>query len=223
MGTLKPNARRAKIALILIGIVLALEGINLISSYLDYGLLQTMASGVDVPDEAIDANDLREFIAGVLSILVSVVSAVTFLMWFRRAYYNLHQRVSQLTYSEGWATGSWFVPVLNLYRPYKIMKELYLKTKELLVSKGVEVNPSFTASALGWWWGLWIISGIAGRVVWRFSIRAETLDELITSSVLCMTSEFVDILLSLIAFKVVRDYSAVEPLLHEIRADEASG
>lgn len=44
MGKLKPNGQRAKNAITLIWIVLALEIVSLISGYFQYDLLQTAAN-----------------------------------------------------------------------------------------------------------------------------------------------------------------------------------
>ena len=45
MESLRPNEQRAKNAIFWIWIVLALEIVNLISSYMQYDLLQTVANG----------------------------------------------------------------------------------------------------------------------------------------------------------------------------------
>jgi hypothetical protein len=46
----------------------------------------------------------------VLMAIVTVVSAITFLMWFRRAYKSLAQKASYLAFSHQQATYSWFIP-----------------------------------------------------------------------------------------------------------------
>jgi hypothetical protein len=220
MANLKPNEQRAKNAILLIWIVLALEAVNFISSFFQYHLLQTIANGGYVSDAVAAANDTREGIAGILYTVAFIISAVTFILWFRRAYYNLHQKVSYLADSDGWAAGSWFVPIMNLYRPYQIMKELYLETKELFIKKEMAVNQNFTTRLVGWWWTLWIINNIIGNIVFRYSLKAESIGELTTSTVVGMISNVVGIVLALITVKVIKDYAQVEPLLREISDEE---
>ncbi|MCX7955370.1 MAG: DUF4328 domain-containing protein, partial [Bacteroidales bacterium] len=145
---------------------------------------------------------------------------VTFIKWFRRAYYNLHLMVNNLSYTEGWAAGSWFVPIVNLYRPYKIMKEIYQKTNELLKNKGVNFNSTLSTNTLGWWWALWIISNIIGNFVFRYSMKAETVDEMTISTIASMINNIIGIPLALITIKVIKDYSNVEILLYEISVNE---
>ncbi len=220
MENLRPNEQRAKNAITLIWIVLALEIISLISGYFQYDLLQTVAKGGEISNETATANDTREQLIGVIYMIVYIISAVTFIKWFRRAYFNLHQRVNHLSQTEGWAAGSWFVPIVSLYRPYQIMKELYQETKELLVKNGLGVNENFTTNSLGWWWTLWIINNFIGQFVTRYSLKAESIDELTTSTIASMFSNIIGIPLALITVKVIKDYSNVEPLLNEIREDE---
>ncbi|NIK73072.1 hypothetical protein FHS56_000558 [Thermonema lapsum] len=220
MENLRPNGQRAKNAITLIWIVLALEIISLISGYLQYDLLQTVANGGKISMATATANDTREQMIGTIYIIVYVISAVTFIQWFRRAYFNLHQKVKNLAYTEGWAAGSWFVPIVNLYRPYQIMKELYQETKELLNKKGINVNTNLTTSSLGWWWTLWILNNIIGQFVFRYSIKAKSIDELTTSTIASMIGNIIGILLALITVKVIKDYSNVEPMLFEIKDEE---
>ncbi|UAY51042.1 DUF4328 domain-containing protein [Ferruginibacter albus] len=220
MEDLRPNVQRAKNAVTLLWIVLALEIISLISGYFQYKLLKVVANGGEISMNTANANDIRERIIAILYLIVFIISTVTFIQWFRRAYYNLHLKVYHLSFTEGWAAGSWFAPVICLYRPYQIMKELYQQTIDLLTRKGLLLHQSLTTNALGWWWALWIINNLLGQFVFRYSLKAETVDELIVSTVAGIVSNIIGIPLALLAIKVVKDYSSVEPLLNEIKEEE---
>ena len=216
MKYLKPNKKRAKNAIIIIWIVLTLEIVSLISEYFQYDLLQAAANGGEISIETATANDTREQIIGIIYLIAYIISAVTFIQWFRRAYYNLHLKVNHLSQAEGWAAGSWFVPIISLYRPYQIMKELYKETRELLVKNGLNIYDNFSTSLLGWWWTLWIINNVIGQFVYRYSIKAESIDELTISTVASMIGNVVGIPLALITVKVIKDYANVEPLIVKI-------
>jgi hypothetical protein len=223
MGVLKSNEQRAKYAILFIWIVLAMAILNFVSSYMQLDLLQTVANGGDVSDEVAEANDSRERAAGIFYTIVSVISAITFILWFRRAYYNLHQKVRPLALSEGWAAGSWFVPIVNLFRPYQIMKEIYVETKKLFNRHGLSERVGYTTRYLDWWWTLWVISSLIGNIVFKFAFRnAETVDDYILVTVGQMISGILEVPLALITVKVIKDYARVEPLLQEIR-DEIQG
>ncbi|MDR1008388.1 MAG: DUF4328 domain-containing protein [Campylobacteraceae bacterium] len=216
MEKLKPNDQMAKNAIIFIWIVLILEVVSFISSYLQYDLLQTVANGGYISPEAADANDNREQTIYVIYLIAFIISAITFIVWFRRAYYNLHQKVDSLLYSEGWAAGSWFIPIINLYRPYKIMKELYVKTKELLEKRGFLAQVNYTTSYVGWWWSIWIIKGFISNFMYRYSLKADTVNEYIALTVAGMIFSILNILCALITVKIIKDYSKVESLLKEV-------
>jgi hypothetical protein len=220
MESLRPNDQRAKNAILLIWIVLAVEIISLISSYFQYDLLSSAANGGEISTDMATANDTREKMVGIVYIIVSIISAVTFIQWFRRAYFNLHQRINYLSQPEGWAAGSWFVPIICLYRPYQIMKELYQETKTLLVKNELAQDNKLTTSYMGLWWGLWIISNFVGQFTFRYTLKAETIDDFTTSTIASMIGSIIGIPLALITVKVIKDYANVEPLLNEIREEE---
>jgi hypothetical protein len=219
---LKQNEQRAKNAIILIWIVLALEMVNLISSCLQYDLLQTIANGGSISDEAAASNDNREQLLGILHVIAIIVSGITFILWFRRAYYNLHQKSSRLSFSEGWAAGSWFVPILCWFRPYQIMKELCVETKNLLSKNGFSEQPNDAEGYLGWWWALWLTTGFIGYFNLQYSRHAKIVDDYIVITVGQMISNILTIPLAIITVKVIKDYSKVEPLLFQITEDNGT-
>jgi hypothetical protein len=214
MEDVKPNEQRAKIAILLIWIIIAIESVKLISDYLELQLLSKANSGLTVTMEAANANDIRQQIIAVIYAIVAIISTVTFIQWFRRAYFNLHTQIYNLDFEEGWAAWAWFVPILNLYRPYKIMKELFHETENLLSQRVENYTPKDSAGLLGVWWTLWIIDSFLGQFILRYSLRANEVDELITVSQTSILSSFISIPLSLIIIRVIKDYTAMETLLY---------
>ena len=220
MEELRPNERRAKIAITLIWIVMFLEIISIISSYFQNVLLHAHLNGEQITLFAINANDSREQFIAILYIIVYLISGITFIQWFRRAYYNLHLRVDHLSHSEGWAAGSWFVPIMSLFRPFQIMKEIYEETKNLLLNKGLIQSGQLKTTLLGWWWGIFILNNVVGQIVYRTSINDKTAEEIITSTNVSIVSNLIGILLAIITVKVIKDYSDFESILEEMKEDE---
>ncbi|MGQ1948689.1 DUF4328 domain-containing protein [Geofilum sp. OHC36d9] len=210
---LKPNAQRAKILLTFIWIVLGLEVISLISSGLQYDLLQIIANGGEITNDAATANDLREKIIAILYMIAYVISGVLFIMWFRRAYFNLHQKVQKLSFDEGWAAGCWFVPFVNLYRPFQIMKELYEETRRIILDMDNTSQIDLTTNFLGLWWTLWIANGILGQIIYRLSSNANTLPELQTGTIFDIIGEVLGVGLCIVTIKIIKSYSEIEGLL----------
>ena len=220
MENLKPNGQRAKIAIMLVWIVLTVEIISILSDYMQYDLLQTVANGGQISTETATDNDLRQKIIAMIYLTVYVISGITFIRWFRRAYYNLHLKAASLSFTEGWAAGCWFVPIISLYRPNQIMKELYQETQRLLTKKNENYAQNLTTHSIGWWWALWLICSFLGQFVFRYSLKAETIDELITSTVASLIASIISIPLAIITVKVIKDYSEIEPLLYELKDEE---
>lgn len=209
---LRPNDQRARIAVTLIWTMLALNIVALLSSYLQYRLLERLAEGEDVPQALLERNDLREQVIGLVFLGAYIICGIHFIRWFRRAYYNLHQLVSGLEESEGWAAGAWFVPFLNLYKPLRIMKELYRRTSDLLSrSQTHHVHPD--TSILNVWWALWVASSIIGQITFRMSMNAHGLEAITNSTLVQMAANVVDIPLCLFAVRVIRNYAHMEEQL----------
>lgn len=214
MEDVRPNEQRAKTAKILIWIVLAIEILMLISDFFEYQLLSNASAGLSISPESATANDTRQLIISILYLIAYITSAVTFIMWFRRAYYNLHTQIFNLNHDEGWAAGAWFVPFLNLFRPYQIMKELYQETEHLLVERVENYQTHNHTALLGGWWALWIFVSFVGQFVFRYSVGADTIEELMVVSVASIVSSVASIPLAFMAVEVIGRYAKMEALLY---------
>ena len=212
---LRPNEARAKYAIVMLFVILFLDVVSGYSSYLQLGLLNDLNEGIFVPDDVLTTNDLRELIIGVLYSIAMLVSAVFFIQWFRRAYYNLQVRTGNCEHGEGWAAGSWFVPIISLFRPLHIMKEMDTKTSRLIGSttgKVVETN----GVVIGFWWALWILNNYLGNYVLKMAFREETIENYISSTTVEMINSFVGVPLALLAYFVVKNYAQKEANLLQL-------
>jgi hypothetical protein len=220
MQDLKPNEQRSQYAILLIWIALAMNCISLISSYFQYDLLQTATNGGEISAEYATSNDNREQAIGVIQIIVFVISAITFIQWFRRAYFNLHLRVNHLSETEGWAAGCWFVPIMNFYKPYQIMKEMFQATHFFLKRNDVHTREHLSTSSLSLWWTFWIIDRFVGQFVFKYSLKAETIEELTTTTIAQIISNGIGIILAIITVKIIKEYSSLETLMHKVKITE---
>jgi len=217
---MRNNTERAKIAAILVGAVMFIEIAMIISSYLQINLLQRVVDGIDVSDAEVNWNDTREGIVGILYLVVFIISTVCFIMWFRRAYYNLHLKAKNLLYTEGWAAGAWFVPILNLFRPYQIMKELYEKTDQILSEHFGSYQEKKGTTIVGVWWFMWVVANIISNVSTRLTLRAETAEEFLGSTRLDLFSSIVSVPMAILAIIVILDYSKMEKRLYQLDKEE---
>lgn len=93
METFKPNAQRARLAILFSWITLATTVICLLSSILQLDLFQSWADGAVYDEAAAEANDLHQMISGLFCSAATIAWMVLFLMWFYRARVNLQTRI----------------------------------------------------------------------------------------------------------------------------------
>lgn len=216
MRRIKFNETRAKNAVLLIKIVLGIQIASLIFYFFQYNLLKDIASGIEITVESANANDLRILIIDLLLVIAHIISMVTFILWFRRAYYNIKQKSDYLLYSDGWAAGSWFVPVLNWFRPYQMMKELFEETRYVFEKQKEEVNYNLNMRLLGLWWGFWIVYQTLSSISQRTELKAETLDQFLRATEWSMLYHIIGIPTAILVLKVMKDYMKTEPILYQM-------
>lgn len=201
--------------------VLLIDVISGISSYLQYDLLIAIQNKETVTDQMVDSNDLREQIIAVIYMIVFYISGFTFIQWFRRAYYNLNIR-KKCQYTEGWAAGAWIVPIISLYRPYQIMKEMWEGSIKNLKSRTDQFIGKESAVFIGIWWVLWIVLNYIGTYVLKVSFKAGTVQNLINASIAEMIINVLGIPLALLAISIIKSYSFKEEKLAKLEKKEGT-
>lgn len=120
-------------------------------------LLERVRDGLVVTFEEAAASDATVSTAGLLYLTSLIAAAVLYLRWIHRAVANLEwvrsgSPTDPLRFSPGWAVGWYFVPIMNLFRPFQVMGELYR-----------ESNAAHRTSPLiAVWWALWLIAVVTG-------------------------------------------------------------
>jgi hypothetical protein len=210
---LRPNHQRAKIAIILIWVTLGIQVLGYISDFFQLMLLDTVMSGGDFDYSSLDANDARQQYLGYLSIAILIVSAVTFLMWFRRAYFNLGLIDPRLSHTDGWAVGFWFIPIASLFKPFQMMREMFNHTQFQLEQRIPNFPRKDQSMLLGWWWALWIINNFWGNISFRLALDADSIDKLYFSTTVSIWNCLVSVPLAILAVNMIKEYSGMESLL----------
>ncbi len=94
-----------------------------------------------------------------------VVIAILFLRFLYKAVQQAKGYTTPFTYvSPGWAVGYWFIPIMNLYRPFEVVKAL---SKACGQQAGGDGKPAVGEQLLSAWWALFLISNGAGWVLAR--------------------------------------------------------
>jgi Domain of unknown function (DUF4328) len=123
---------------------------------------------------AAQANDRRQQLLAYSNLVLLVATLVAYFVWI----YHAKKRAEELggsgfEYSPGLSVGCHFVPLGNLYMPFKAMSELW---RAGINPADWEVQP--LSPAVGWWWALWLMNGFFGYAVYFTAKGGSGLDHL---------------------------------------------
>ncbi len=159
------------ISLILLSAIL--NGVAVVYGYHQYELLVSAKNGVDVNMDEAGSILVHQLMINVAQLGFRVIVGIQFLMWVYRMSHNAHcVKTGKPTSSPGWAVGCYFIPVLNMWKPYLIMKEIYEAFRQ---------RPSYS-KVLPLWWTAWVLSSAVGCFTSYYMSRAETVGELLVAS-----------------------------------------
>ncbi|MFM2229727.1 MAG: hypothetical protein RL607_985 [Bacteroidota bacterium] len=208
MNYLNPNDQRGQYARIAVLIVLLISLGSIVSDYMQFQLIRAFENGAHFEQEALENNDNRQQFFVIVHFVFWVIAGIFFLQWFRRAYYNLIQQVTYTDETDSWAVWSWFIPIISLYKPYVLFKELFDKTTEFLSAQGEKV-PNVPNFALGIWWGIFTISRIIQNIA-RVVFKGETLESLKTQTMFSILDAVLLIGSGLLLLFIMDRYQALE-------------
>jgi len=189
---------RARRAQGLIGLVVIVTAFGIWATWGEVQILQRIQDGIIVSDAEATASDNRVIAALAFYYLTFIPAVVVFLVWINRAVRNLGQvrsgdSSSPLRFTPGWAVGWYFVPVMNLFRPFQSMRELYQ-----------ESNPARIGSPLvGWWWALWLGGRIVRRGLFVGLFSDPSLSELIVSDYRSMAGDALDVVAAVLVILLI--------------------
>ncbi len=212
---LKDNSGRAKtvVTSFYVFIPVTLLAIALgIYNYQNYG------------DYALGTDDniiiMLQGLVGLGQVVINIVLIVVFINWFRRAYANLHRMgIGYLSHTDLHAAWCWFVPILNLFRPYQIMSEIWSETQHQVKKLNDAFQVNTTNGFIGAWWALYLISRFVSNYATRKSFQSYSIEDLENSALLTIISDLLHLISAILALMVVKKISGMESLLtHELEA-----
>ena len=142
-------------------------------------------------------------------IAAALVAGILFISWLYTAHHSARMDRAALRHASGWAIGGWFVPVLNLWRPFQMVTD---------VRRGATGDrDADVPRTQGWWWGTllasYVLSSVSG---WFYDEAASTpdaepgayLEALATAARWERYTCALTILAAVLAIVVVREISA---------------
>jgi hypothetical protein len=168
------------------------------SGWLEAQLMDRFIAGEEVTEAEATSNDNRQAAFGIIQFALSIAAAVVFIRWLHGAYRNVSLVApAEKRYGTGWAIGSWFVPIMNLFRPKQIVNDVWR-------AGGKNAEDAQPGWLLGAWWLLWLVGNFAVNAAARAYTDADTPEELKTGTVLFMVSDTMSVIGAIAAIYVVQ-------------------
>jgi hypothetical protein len=207
----KPYASARLRALITIVLLALGAASSLLSMIVNAALAATLRGAGDLtaPYELGEsASELLYVVVALLQLFIFTATVVAFLLWLHRAYGNLPALGAMaLDTTPGWAAGYFFIPIVNLFKPFQVVKEIWHESTPGGETRegfgGVSVR-SKTPALVGWWWAFWIIANVAGRASDRAVVMAETIESMVLASWVSIASEALFVVAAALAILVVK-------------------
>ncbi len=202
-----PDESRQALSNALIGalaVMAVLAVVRALLSWSQLALLGDLGAGLPVTEAEINASDARDALIALLFGLGSIATAVVWCVWQTRTHHRVKALGAQHMVFGPNAWGWFFCPLLNLWRPFHVVSELWQDADRK--SDDMETPIVFKL-----WWGAWIAGTIALRAGNKLSSRAEEIDMLVTATRFTLIGSVASIAAALAAIQVIR---AISQRLH---------
>jgi hypothetical protein len=166
-----------KIAVFGLILQMLLSVTSIISSTMQISFLQKVQNeyyeSESEMEEAAISNEMRHAGIGFAWLGVYAVTGIFILVWIFKAHKNAIDFGIKKQFTPGWAVGSFFVPFINLLRPYQAMIEVYSCSKspsgwdpenKLNMNYLLKKPPVFMRV----WWALWISATGFDQLLFRW-------------------------------------------------------
>ncbi|WP_234435692.1 DUF4328 domain-containing protein [Streptomyces sp. NRRL F-2747] len=179
-----------------------------ISGYVFSLMKRLTADPAGVGDDALDRSDTLTAIAGSLQFLILLATAVVFIIWFHRVRVNGEiMRPDAFSQTRGWAIGGWFIPLGNLFLPYRTAKEIWTASTQFAPDGSFR---EVSATPVNAWWAVWVLSALSDRVFSTVYRRAQTPEALRDASAMGMVTDLLTVAAAVLAIVFVRKLTAMQ-------------
>jgi uncharacterized membrane protein len=193
----------------LLWVALVVDAVAAASSFVQLDVLEKVAKGVPGFHELATSNDSRQQMIGYLQILVLIVTGIVFLRWVHQACRALTLVGTGVTrFTPGWAVGYWFVPFVNLVRPYQILKDIWQRSNCRNALASMEAEP--VPKILGLWWGCRILSALLARAASGQAAAAKTTDDFSAMTNTLILTDLLGVIAAICAIRIVYAISRLE-------------
>ena len=162
---------------------------------------------------------LQAFIA-LFEFPILILSIIFFLMWLYRGYTNLGPlRSLGSEFTPGWAIGWWFVPFVNLVKPFQVVRNLWAESDPEIDPDGFNLNVQAGAPAFMLiWWITWLIANFVSNLS-SGAMESKSANDVAASGYIFIVHAAFHVTASALAIMVIRSITARQEERHERTGD----
>lgn len=137
---------------------------------------------------------------GLIQILLGITTGIVFLRWVYVSNKKLRAYCPEfITFTPGWSVGWFFIPIANLWKPFQVVREIWVAS---------HAGDASNDKLVGIWWGLFMVSGVLARVTNRMAMNADHVAGYNQSTLWQMAGDAFGIVLSIVAILMVQRIGA---------------
>lgn len=156
-----------------------------------YTLIEGDYGFATAPQAQLNAAFSRYETAGRIQGYAYVPCAVMFIVWFFQARRSTGPLApDRFRNSPGWAIGAWFIPIANLWMPYRIALDMWGAASPLPADGIPHRSPIWPVNL---WWALFVSQTLLGRYASQEFSQANTLGEVRDAAMQYMVSDALEI------------------------------
>ena len=203
MLSIKNNLLRANTTRVMFYLLLTISIVLFYALYVQYEILINAKNGKGISHEAALDNQMRMVVISVINVVLLVASMITFLMWIYRAYENLtNLNITSLNFTPGWAVGNWFIPILSLYKPYTVVREIWEETQDYTLPADQKQNIT-KPTLVGIWWAIYLINIFFSYFALLIFKGDTSIDGLLALTIALMVSNTVTIIAKVVTLIMI--------------------
>jgi hypothetical protein len=211
MEEIKPNDKRAKVAIIVFYVMMVVDAVYIIFAFYAKSFYTSLANGASYSEQSILLVAFGEMALGLAHFSSNLVCIIMFVMWFRRAYANLNRIGKYLTESnDSMAFWGFAIPILNFFKPYQMMKEVWDKTQQTTRTVNENYQLKQSSGFILAWWLCFVVLRIVDQVSFRMNLKTETYEEFAATTSYDIFSSSFDIVCVLLTIHMIKKVAVIE-------------
>ncbi|MGW5230961.1 DUF4328 domain-containing protein [Streptomyces nodosus] len=184
-------------------------GVDLLGAVFDanvWRLMDETLSGGSVTDAELTRADDLQLVGGVLQLTLLLATAAVFIIWFHQVRRNADFFApDSCEMKTGWAIGAWFVPIGNMWLPYKVAGEVWNASTD----GAAEARRPYR-TPVNVWWALFMASTVVGRFASSAYDGADGVEKLKQAAGMMLFSDVLDAVAAVFALLFVRKLTRMQ-------------